>query len=171
MVLVPSHGDARSSCGISIGDEAVNPKINTWVSTPISHPQSYELAISSMQRGRVEFYHGQPFPTSIASVINTSATRAPMLTPSHPWFLYIEPFIIDPTRMIWKMSEGQHKASCSPNLEESQLSVAGLAANISHFMVLPQSHFFLELVPLGQWWHTMPAQLTQPYKGECPLQE
>ena len=134
-------------------------------------PQSHELAISSMKRSGVKFYHGWSYPTSIISVISMSAARAPTLSPSHSWSLYIELFTLDPTRMLQKMCNGQHKASCSPKLEESQLSVAGLAADISHFVALPQSHSYLELVPLGWWWHTMPTQLAQPYKGECPLQE
>ena len=74
-VLGPLHGDARSSHSISVEDEVVTPKVNVWASTPISCPQSYELAISSMKRGVVEFNHGQPYPASITSVINTSAAR------------------------------------------------------------------------------------------------
>ena len=171
MVLGPLCGDARSSHGISVEDEAVTPKIDAWASTPISCPQSYELAISSMKRGGVEFYCGQSFPTSITGVISTSTARnMPLLTPSHPWSLYIELFTLDPTGMLSKTSKGQHKASCSPNLEESQLSVAGLVADISHFVALPQSHSYLELVPLEDSGEcTMPTQLTQLYKGECPL--
>ena len=79
-------------------------------------------------------------------MISTSAARAPMLIPSHPWSLYIELFTLDPTGMLQKMSEGQHKASCSPNLEESQLSVAGLVADIPQFVALPQSHSYLDFV-------------------------
>ena len=83
-VLGPLHGDARSSYSISVADEGVPPKINVQASTPVSKPQSYEVAISSMKRGGVEFYHGQSFPTSITGVINTSTARVLTLTPSHP---------------------------------------------------------------------------------------
>ena len=38
------------------------------------------------------------------------------------------------------MSKGMHRASCSPNLEESHLSDAGLAMDNLHFVALPQSH-------------------------------
>ena len=70
------------------------------------------------------------------------------------------------------MSEGQHRASQSPNLEESLLSVAVLMAENLHFVVLSQSHSYLKFVSLGQWWqYTLPAQLTWPYKVECPPQE
>ena len=145
--------------------------IDAWTSTPISHPQSYELAVSCMKRGGVDFNHSQSFPTSITDVINTSTTRVTTLTPSHPLSLYIKLFTLYPTGILWKMSEWQHKASCSSNLEESQLSVTVLVADISCFVALPQSHSYLELVPLGQWWCTMPAQPKQTYKGECPFQE
>ena len=47
-------GDARSSHSISVQDEIVTPKFDAWASAPISHPQSYELAISSLKRGGVE---------------------------------------------------------------------------------------------------------------------
>ena len=47
-------GDSRSSYSISVEDEMIIPKINAWASAPISHPQSYELSISSMKRGRME---------------------------------------------------------------------------------------------------------------------
>ena len=38
------------------------------------------------------------------------------------------------------MSKGTPRASWVPNLEESHLSGAGLAADNSHFVALPQSH-------------------------------
>ena len=47
-------GAARSSHDISVEDKMVTPKINAWANAPISCPQSYELAISSMKRGGVE---------------------------------------------------------------------------------------------------------------------
>ena len=51
MVWGALHGGHRSSHGISVEDGIVAPKIDAQASTPISHPQSYELAISSMKRG------------------------------------------------------------------------------------------------------------------------
>ena len=124
---------------------------------PFHGPKAMSLQLLVWREIVLSFYHGQSFPTSITSMINTSATTVPMLTPSHPWSLYIKLFTLNPTGMLWKMSKGQHKASCSPNLEESQLSVIGLVADISHFVVLPQSYSYLELVPLRQWWYTMPT--------------
>ena len=54
LVLGPLHGYARSSHSISVEHKAVTQKIDAWAGTPISHPQSYEFAISNMKRGRVE---------------------------------------------------------------------------------------------------------------------
>ena len=81
MVFGPLHGDARISHDISVEDEVVTPKINAWAGTPILCPQSYELAISSTKTGGVEFYHGQPYPTSITGMISTSDATVLMLTP------------------------------------------------------------------------------------------
>ena len=47
------------------------------------------------------------------------------------------------------MSEEMHRASHLPNLEESHLSDAGPVADISHFVMPPQSHPLPEFVPLG----------------------
>ena len=47
-------GTTRSSHSISVEDEMVTQKIDAWASPPISHPRSYELAISSMKRAGVE---------------------------------------------------------------------------------------------------------------------
>ena len=54
LVGVPCMGDARSSQGISVQGEISTPEINAQASAPISHPQSYELAISRLKRGGVE---------------------------------------------------------------------------------------------------------------------
>ena len=54
MVQGPLHEDARSSHSINVEGEVVTPKINVWASSPVSCPQSYELAISRMKRGGVE---------------------------------------------------------------------------------------------------------------------
>ena len=92
--------------------------------------------------------------------------------PAHPWFLYIKYFTLltHPMWMLWRMSEEQHQASQSPNLEQSLLPVTGLMADNLYFVVLSQSHSYLEFVPLGQWYHTLPTQLIQLYKGEYPQQ-
>ena len=132
-VLGPLHGDTRRSYGISVEDKTVTGKIYAWASTPIHPPK-----ISRPKRAGVEFYNGQSFPTSLTGVINTSTARVMTLTPSHPWSLYIKLFNSDPTEIPQKMSKGQYKASCSSNLEEFQLSVAGLVADIQCFVVLPQ---------------------------------
>ena len=78
--------------------------------------------------------------------------------------LYIKLFTLDPVGTIWQMSDGIHKASWSPNLEKSQLSVIGSCQTIhtcgTSSISLPSRVF-----PLGQWWHTLPAQPTKLYKG------
>ena len=76
-------------------------------------------------------------------MISTSAARMPLLIPSHHWSFYIKPFTLDPTGMLQKTSKGQPRASCSPNLEESHLSVTGLAAEISHIV----AHSSVSLLP------------------------
>ena len=139
MVLGPLCGGTRSSHSISVEDGVVTQKIDAQASTPISHPQSYELAISSMKRGWVEFYGGQSFPTSITGVINTFTTRVLTLTPLDPWSLCINLFTLDLTGMLWKMSEGQHKASCSPNL------VLLLSLSLRHGLHLCFLEGFLQL--------------------------
>ena len=60
------------------------------------------------------------------------------LKPAHPCSFHIKLFTLDPMGMLWKMSKGQHRASWSPNLEESQLSVTGLVEDNLHFVVLSQ---------------------------------
>ena len=84
-------------------------------------------------------------------MISTSATRMPALMPSQPWSLYTELFTLDPIRMLQRMSEGQHGASQSPNLEEFLLSVTGPVVDNLHFVGLSQSYSYLKFVPLGQW--------------------
>ena len=106
MVLGPFHGDTKRSNSIHVEDGVVALKIDA-------------VAITSMKRGRVEFYYGWPYPTSITSVINTSTARVLTLTPSHFQSLYIEVFTLHLTGTLSKTSEGQHRTSCSPNLEES----------------------------------------------------
>ena len=93
MVWSPLQGDIRSSHGISAEDEMVTLNIDSQASTPISHPQSYDLAISSMRWGWG--YHGWYYPSSFTSVIITTASRTLMLTSArtliplnwtfHPW--------------------------------------------------------------------------------------
>ena len=55
MAQGPMHGDARCSHNISVEGKGVTPKIDAWTSTPISCPQSYEIAVSRMKRGGVGF--------------------------------------------------------------------------------------------------------------------
>ena len=131
-----------------------HPKINAQSSTPISCPQSYEFTTS---RDGGCIYCVQPYPTILIGGISTSTARMLMLTPSHPWSLYMKCFILDPMWMLQKTSEGQHRVSCSTNLEETQLSAAGLVADNPHFVVLL----------LGWWWHTLPAQLHDHTKGNA----
>ena len=168
IVLGPLSGDTRSSHGISVEDETVTPKIDTRARTPISHPQSYELEISSMKRCGVDFYCGQSFPTSITGVINTSAARAPALTPSHPWSLYILPLIQQGcSENVWRTAQSFLLT------QPKGVSVVCCWASGRNFTLCGASsvHSYLELVPLGQWWCTMPTQLAHPYTGECPLQK
>ena len=51
----PLHEDAMSSHGIHVEDKRVMPKVDVWSSTPVSCLQSFELEISKMKRGGVEF--------------------------------------------------------------------------------------------------------------------
>ena len=60
MVQGPLCGDARSSHGISVEDKMVGQKIDALASTPVSCPQSYELAISRIKRGGIEFITTSP---------------------------------------------------------------------------------------------------------------
>ena len=62
MAQDPIHWDARSSHGISVEGKGVAQKINAWTCTPISCPQSFELAISRMKRGGVEFIIARHIP-------------------------------------------------------------------------------------------------------------
>ena len=59
---------------------------------------------------------------------------------------------------------------CSPSVEESHLSEAGLVTDNSHFVALPQSHSS-EFDPLGWWWCTWPAWPAQPHRDDSPLSE
>ena len=89
------------------------------------------MSLQSLEWREVDLvYHSQLYPTSLTSVISTSTARMLALTPTCPWSPYIELFILDPMWMLWKMSKGQHRASQSPNLEESPLSVTGLVQTI-----------------------------------------
>ena len=113
------------------------------------------------------------FPLSISGVVNTSTTRVLTLTPSYPCSIYIELFTLDPTETLWKTCP---KYSTKLLVHQTLRSLSGVCLlgwwqTFPHLVALPQSHSYLELVVLGQWWCTMPAQLTQPYKGECPSQE
>ena len=56
LVWDPLHGEHQEfySHNISVQDEKITPKIDAQSSTPVSHPQSYELAICRMKRGGVE---------------------------------------------------------------------------------------------------------------------
>ena len=55
MVQGPLCGNARSSYSISVEGKMVTQKFDVWASAPFSCPQRYELAISRMKRGGVEF--------------------------------------------------------------------------------------------------------------------
>ena len=55
MAQGPLCGDTRSSQDINVRDEMVTQIIYVWASTLISCPQHYELAISRMKRGGVQF--------------------------------------------------------------------------------------------------------------------
>ena len=55
MVQVPLHGCTRNSHGISVKDESVTQKLMHRLALLFPAPQSYELAISRMKRGGVEF--------------------------------------------------------------------------------------------------------------------
>ena len=56
MVRVPCMRDTGNFHGISIQDEKIIPKIAGLAITPIpAPPQRYELAISRIKRGGVEF--------------------------------------------------------------------------------------------------------------------
>ena len=48
-------GDARNSHGISVQDESVTQKLMHGLTHHFPTPESYELAISRMKRGGVEF--------------------------------------------------------------------------------------------------------------------
>ena len=52
-------------------------------------------------------------------MISTSATRMPVLMPTHPWTLTSNSLTLDPMWMLWKTSEGQHRAFLPHNLKES----------------------------------------------------
>ena len=62
MAQGPLHCNARSSHGISVEGKGVTPKINVQSSTPISCHQSFELAISRMKSGGVEFVIASHIP-------------------------------------------------------------------------------------------------------------
>ena len=164
-------GTPGSSHGISVEDEVVTPKIDVWASTPISHPQSFELAISSMKRGGVEFYRSQPCILEASPVwINTSATRTPKLTSSHPWSLYIQTF--HPWSNRDTLGNVQRIAQTFLFTQPRGVSAVccwGQWQIISHFVALSQSHSYLELVPPGHWWCTMPTQLAQLIERGVPL--
>ena len=86
-------------------------KIDVWASAPVSHPQSYELAISRMKRGGVEFIYSRQYPAGFTCVISASATGMLLLMPAQPWSLYIKLFTLDPMWMLQKTSKGQYRAS------------------------------------------------------------
>ena len=70
------------------------------------------------------------------------------------------------SRKCW---EGQHRASCSPNLEG--VSAACCWDGSRHSTLYGTFSVWLKFVPLGQWWHTLPTQLALLCKDECTLQE
>ena len=145
-----------------------HPKINVWASAPISHPQSYELAISRTKRGRVEFI--------MASYILQASPVwwVPLMPECQCWLPHTpgplhQTFHLSSNRDALENIQRTAHASCSSSLEESQLSVTGQVADTSHFEALSQPHSYLEFVPLGHWWHTLPTQLAQLYKEEWLL--
>ena len=100
---------------------------------PFHTPQSYELAISRARRwGWV--YCAQLYPSSLASVISTSAARMQKLTPSHSW--------PSTSNFLPLIQQG-----CSGKTSEGHGRYSTLFVT---FSVL----YYLGCVPLGQWWHT-----------------
>ena len=137
----------------------VDPKKSMHrASTPISHPQSYELAISRMKRGGVEVIIASHILQASPGVISTSAARILALMHTHapgPSTLNSSPLIQHGCSR--RCPKDSTELPYLPNLEESLLSVTGLAARQSaYFVALSQSHSYLKFVPLGQWWHTLP---------------
>ena len=170
IVQGPLHGDARSSHSISVKDKMVAQKSMHSLVLPFHITQSYKLAISRMKRGGIEFIVAgcilqASTVWSIPQLLECWLWLPHALVPLH-WTFY-PCSNRDAPENVWKIAQ----SFLFTNLEESQLFVAGPVADTPHFVVLSQSHSYLEFVPLGWWWHTLPAQLTWPYKEECPLQE
>ena len=80
MVQGPLHGDTRISHCIGVEGKVVAPKIDVWASTPISCPLSYELPISRMKRGGVEF-------TMAMHILQASLVWSVPLLPECPCWL------------------------------------------------------------------------------------
>ena len=138
--------DTRNSHSISVEEESVTQKMMHGLVLPFTTPQSCELAISRTKRGGVEFI--------MASCILLASLvwLVPLLSEYQFWLPHtpspstLNFFTLDPIGMLQIMSEGWHKASCSSNSEESQLSFAGLAVDNLHFVAFPQSYSSLESV-------------------------
>ena len=156
--------------GISVEDEVVTQKLMYRLALFFHTLKGMSLqSLEWIEMGLSLLWPAVSYkPHQCGQYLHFHNTNVDSLT---PWSFYIDLFTLDPMWMLQKMSEGQHRASCSPSQEKSHLSVAGPAVDNPHIVALSQSHFYLEFVPLGWWWYTQPTQLIQPYKEECPLQE
>ena len=163
------YGDAWNSHGISVEDEAVTQKSMHGLALPDHKPKLWASNLWNKERwGWV--YHDCPYPTSLTGVISTSLVWMLTLTPSHPWSLYLEIFTLDLMWTLWKMSDGQHIASCSSLPRGVSLVCHWAGGRQSTLWGAFSFSLLSEFVPLGQWWHTQPIELTWPYKEECLLQ-
>ena len=170
MAQGPLYGDARSSHGISVDGGGVTPKIDVQSSTPISCPQRFELAISRMKRGGVEFVIASHIPQAslVWSVllcmnagIDAYTPVVPLHWTLHPWSNTDAPEDIWRTALSFPITQlrGVSAVCCLASSRQSTL------CGTFSVSLLPEVCSSRAMVV------HLSAQLTWLYKGKCPLQE
>ena len=159
--------DARSSHSISVEDETVTQKLIHGLALPFHAPRVMSLQSLEWREGVELFWLVISYKPHQCdqNLCNQNAN----VGSSHPWSLCIKLFTLDPTGCSGEYPKNSTEASCLPNLEESQLSLAGNGVRCSTLVALSQSHSYSGVCSCRVVVAHPAPQPTQPYKEEMSL--
>ena len=156
MAWGPLDGECQEFHSICVQDGIVTPKINTWNSTPISHPLCCELAVSGMKRGGIgEVVVGHVFLATLVWSV-----------PPHPECWHWCPHTLIPLHWtFYLLSSKEALRNIQMNAQNllfthpRGVSYVWCWASNGKFTLFgtSQSHSSPEFVSLGCWWCIWPT--------------